>query len=1248
MLAGALPCVAQYTAPTITVTEPDGVSDKVTAADDYAEKVLQDPWDMAQETDVHYFIDEFRDSGFTTSNGDAVFTGVSLPTPQTGDPEVTSDCSIVILHPGSVSALNVGRKGINYPINASSYRYLSFRMYVSEKTQTQLLWYNNLLHTPPEAGDITASDFFTVYEGWRVYTVDLATLPLLTGPAWGGTIYGLRIDPTNEKDVRVTIDWVRLHSAVTSSNVKTVRWNHSDPNGRAVVSLFASRESSLGRGYGNVYDVVAMALDATPGQYDWNVGHLPGETLNLFALIGEEYAQVVRNDPWDMSQATDVEDYANITGASFSGGIFSCTSTNDDPQIFPAIEDRYPVQASTFPILSFRMYLSAANSYKVLFRREGSSNWDSIEFQSAETGWQTYTVDMRQSSGWTGTIIGLRIDPTTLSAPVDIRLDWVTLNTPNSSSTGEDTTDLGLSPGPLQVNSAPTITFQAPFWDTGADFAETVLGDSWNMAESSDLRSYSGLTNVSFTEASGLTATTTTSDSQMIFRDLTGTAVNADYYNTLSFDLLLEDPIADPADTAPDTLRYDVGRVLFRTSHEVQETCTDDVVLYFGYQDHPTIAGLRSQDRSGWIRYHIYLPDAQLEPDSAVFDDFPWGGSEGWFRFDASEYGQGAGGGRKYRIRNVTLTADDESFGEYVIRWADRDPDDNARITFYYDDNDSGYDGTQINDSSIYENVDGNGGSFTWQTGGIPEGLYWIHARITDTLATTKVYAPRPVYIHYTEVPDTGPPYLADQYPPAGSVGASPYTTILTHVRDDYSGPDPDSLIMRLDGSGVSPAVSGGGRDLVLEYDPSGTFSFGQTVTVRVIAEDLAGDPHLMDESYNFRVTSSQDSDGDGLPDEWETMNGLDPGRGSGDDGADGDADGDGRSNQDEYEGGTDPTSPALILAAPGAGEPNPPEARGFYTDGAPVDWLQFTAYGVSAWGLNLANGDIDGNGMEEVVTGPGPGTAFGPHVRGWKMTNDTVAAMPQVNFLAYGTNKFGVNVACGDIDADGIDEIVTGAGPGAVFGPHVRGWDYDGSAVNAIGAISFFAYGTPKWGVNVACGDIDGDGYDEIVTGAGPGEVYGPHVRGWNYDGSAIAAMSTVSFLAYGTNQWGVNVACGDIDGDGIDEIITGPGPGAVFGPHVRGWNVDGGQATAINQVSFFAFDTTQWGANVACGDFDGDGIDEILAGAGPGPALTTDVRAYDWDGSGAVEAMSGESFRAFDPSVTYGAKVGAVRLGD
>ncbi len=146
----------------------------------------------------------------------------------------------------------------------------------------------------------------------------------------------------------------------------------------------------------------------------------------------------------------------------------------------------------------------------------------------------------------------------------------------------------------------------------------------------------------------------------------------------------------------------------------------------------------------------------------------------------------------------------------------------------------------------------------------------------------------------------------------------------------------------------------------------------------------------------------------------------------------------------------------------------------------------------------------------------------------------------------AYGDLGFGMRVALGDMDGDGIDEIVTGPGPGPEYGPAVRVVDADGTILTDL---SFMAYGTWRYGVNVACGDVDGDGIDEIITGAGPGSMFGPHVRGWNADGADASPIPGLSFLAYGTNRFGVNVACGDVDGDGIDEIITGAGPGAVFG---------------------------------------------------------------------------------------------------
>jgi len=331
-----------------------------------------------------------------------------------------------------------------------------------------------------------------------------------------------------------------------------------------------------------------------------------------------------------------------------------------------------------------------------------------------------------------------------------------------------------------------------------------------------------------------------------------------------------------------------------------------------------------------------------------------------------------------------------------------------------------------------------------------------------------------------------------------------------------------------------------------------------------------------------------------------------------------------------------EPTGNAGVVAGPGPGVDNPPlvsTSRG--------DWM---AYGVPAYGVNVATGDVDGDGVDEVITGAGPGAVFGPHVRGFSVDGDQV---PGLSFLAYGTAKFGVNAVAGDIDGDGYDEIVTGAGPGAVFGPHVRGFDFDGGpAVTPIPGVSYFAYGTPKWGVNVACGDIDGDGSDEIVTGAGPGAVYGPHVRGWNVDGGAATPISTVSYFAYGTLRYGVNVGCGDVDGDGIDEIITGPGPSPVFAAHIRGWNVDGGAAEAMPGFSLFAWPASEtvFGAKVASGaDLDGDGRDEVIVGNGPDPNADCLVRVFTYTGTQLEHELD---LLAFPAGWTHGATVASGRF--
>jgi hypothetical protein len=191
---------------------------------------------------------------------------------------------------------------------------------------------------------------------------------------------------------------------------------------------------------------------------------------------------------------------------------------------------------------------------------------------------------------------------------------------------------------------------------------------------------------------------------------------------------------------------------------------------------------------------------------------------------------------------------------------------------------------------------------------------------------------------------------------------------------------------------------------------------------------------------------------------------------------------------------------------------------------------------------------------------------------------------------------------------------------------------------VTPLAKVSFFAYGTLRHGVHVAPASVDPDAFAEILTGPGPGAVFGPHVRGFDYDGLAVAALAKLSFFAYGTLRYGVRVAGGDVDADGFEEVVTGPGPSAAFGPQVRGFDADGGAATPIPGINAFAFLGSRYGAMPAAGDLDVDGVAEIAAGAGPDPGFGSRVTAFRFAAGSLTEIAA----LAMDPfGLAYGATV-------
>ncbi|MDI4664299.1 multicopper oxidase domain-containing protein [Xanthobacter autotrophicus] len=140
------------------------------------------------------------------------------------------------------------------------------------------------------------------------------------------------------------------------------------------------------------------------------------------------------------------------------------------------------------------------------------------------------------------------------------------------------------------------------------------------------------------------------------------------------------------------------------------------------------------------------------------------------------------------------------------------------------------------------------------------------------------------------------------------------------------------------------------------------------------------------------------------------------------------------------------------------------------------------------------------------------------------------------------------VQVAMGDVDDDGVHDLVVGAGRG--HAPEVV--VYSGAAKVGVAPftrefIRFAAFdATARGGVSVAVAQIDGTTADNIVVGSGPGARSEVKVFRSTRMPSGWAPGVFSSFSPYGDDRSGVSVSTGFVDfSTGRQSIVTAPGPG-------------------------------------------------------------------------------------------------------
>ncbi len=307
--------------------------------------------------------------------------------------------------------------------------------------------------------------------------------------------------------------------------------------------------------------------------------------------------------------------------------------------------------------------------------------------------------------------------------------------------------------------------------------------------------------------------------------------------------------------------------------------------------------------------------------------------------------------------------------------------------------------------------------------------------------------------------------------------------------------------------------------------------------------------------------------------------------------------------------------------------------------------WFMTGEPGTSYLGRSVSTaGDVNGDGYSDVIVGA-PNAGGGGKAYLYLGSPEGLSTLPAWQIAGANGESLGNSVStAGDVNGDGYSDVIVGA-PGTGLSPQGPG-----RACVYLGSITGLAT-TPVWtgslgqtadwyGFSVStAGDVNGDGYDDIIVGAELYEQSGyPSNSGAVavYLGSASGVQESIHWFAWGSqlnaymgNEVGT---AGDVNGDGYSDITFGAFMMTVA-VQAEGevWVKLGSPSGLVGFPEWTAVGdegAAYFGSSVAsAGDVNGDGYDDLVAGA---PAHDADGinfvgTAYTYLGNGRTVSNPG-----------------------